>query len=279
MKGILSDVTPVTRRIVLDLRKGNASGPTRAREIIRAIPKAEKAGFIVTRDLEEVLRLAEAIGDRRRVRRNRNEGQVTEFYGFRPRQPQSRENSAVHQARAAFASELQRPIRMRLADLRRSAVLAAAKSVMKHGAAGGSSFEVRSGDQPDYFVEVEKDWSRVNKGRDHWASNIDRHVIMVSRSWLAVRHQIGAGDGTVAGHMLLDATPFLVSGERAVWEARLARTGRGFAAVVEDRWLSCYGRTVTIHRTLQKALVASPPVEYARPPSEEDEAALAALAL
>lgn len=278
MKNVLGTVSPVMRAVVLALRADGASGPTRAREVIRAMAKEAKSGFVVARHLDEALALAASIGERRRVRRERNEGRVASFYGPLRRGAQTAEHAAVRRDRVAFARELLRPIRMRLHDVRYGAVLRAAKASMKHGASGGTDFTIHVSATPDYHVEVTKDWSRVNRGRDTWASNVDDHTITVSPRWLGAHRRIGDGDGTVCGQMLLDAKVFVESGERVVWEARLARTGRGFSAVVEDRWLSCYGRTVTIHRNLKKALAAPPPVEYARPPSPEDEAALASLA-
>jgi hypothetical protein len=269
-KGILSDASPVMRRVVLTLRKRNVSSITAAKNVVSSMPKATRAGFVTSRDISTAFAMAEACGRRRslRARRNTLYGAM-QFYGRRSA------GTPSGSSRALLATHLQRPIRRRLIDLREAKVVNAAKLVMKYGAAGGSEFHVHVAPIGEYTVLTEKDWTRVNSGKDNWASLVDRHHITVTPRWLGAVRRIGDGFATVDEYMILDAKPFVEGIHRSVWEARLARTGRGFQAVVEDRFLSCYGRHVTIHKTLKKALEAKPPAPTER---ELDEAALAKLA-
>ncbi|MEL6061827.1 MULTISPECIES: hypothetical protein [unclassified Methylobacterium] len=289
--GILAVLTPAQRRIAIAIRKANASSVTAAHDLVSRERDALQDGIaeriVAKRDVPVAFEAANDSWRARRVKGKRGENLLSawEWFGHMRRQPQANETISAMRDRQAFARDIARPIRLRLDDLRNGAVIEAAKRVMRHGGSGGTRWQINAdmldaGDgRGAYRTETQKVWGK----NDNWPSQRDHHSIFVSKRWLAVRKRIGDGDGTVCGsHLLLDAIPFLEDGGRAVFEARLARPGRGYSAVVEDLWLSCYGRKVTIHRTLKAALSAKPPRPEAPPPREaspEDDAALADLAL
>jgi hypothetical protein len=284
---ILGTVTPLMRMLVLLIITRGAHSLSGAKSVIsyaREIEPAAFAGFKITRHVPEAFELAEQIRKVRGMRKRRVGLGTREWYGTRRSPALTTVQWNLRRDRAQLAERFRtEPLQHRLSVYRRLTVLEAAQQVMKHGASGGTQWHVGSGDEPSYRVEVLKDWTRVNKGRDTWASNVDHHRITVGRSWLSVHRLIGDGTAIVDGRFLLDAKPFLDAGDRKIWEASLVRTGRGFSAVVEGVWLSCYGRDVTVHKDLKRALGAPPPTDYASADSidpallDEDEAFLADL--
>lgn len=276
--GLLAVCTPAQRQLALTLSKGAVQSATAAQKMASRLRK-EIPGLVIARDLAIAYGAVEEMRRYRSAKRERDSYRARDWYGPRRRAVQRSEDVRRSDARQSLAVHLAKPIRWRLETLRENLVLTAARAVMRHGASGGSRFIVRCGQEPGYEVVTEKDWTRVNKGRDTWASLVDRHQITVAPRWLGARRRIGDGSGKVDGRFLLDAGLFLESGDRAIWEARLARTGRGFQAVVEGAWLSCYGRDVTVHKNLKAALAAKPPAPPAPLPAPEDAAALADLAV
>ncbi|MCJ2060589.1 hypothetical protein MKL09_29200 [Methylobacterium sp. J-048] len=280
---VLGASTAITRKLVLLIIERNAHSLSAAKEVVSAA-RREPGDFshvVLKRDVPAAFELAEQIRKIHSMRRGRVGFRTHQWYGGRRTQPQSAADRNRRMDRARLAERFRtEPLRHRLAVQRRMAVLEAAQRVMKYGASGGSRWEVGSGDEPDYHVEVVKDWARVNKGRDTWASNVDHHHITVSRSWLAVHKRIGDGTAIVDGRFLLDAKLFLDAGDRKIWEASLARSGRGFQAVVEQVWVSAYGRDVTVDKDLKRALAAPPPAGFTPvDPAllDQDEAYLAEL--
>lgn len=285
-KNLLGTATPIMRQVTLIILREGASSITAAGIVLRESRREVNPGpFTFKRDLPVAFALAEEIRRRRRMRRERNDGlglMVWYGYGRIHTQRQTPAQEKLKDERARFAKRLERHIVRRVSDLRNPLVLAAAKRVMKHGASGGCTFNIHCLPTAWYGVTVTKDWRRVNKGRDQWASLCDEHNITITPRWLGLHRLIGAGDGTVEGRFLLDARLFHESEDRRIWEARTARTGRGYQAIVENVWLSCYGKAVTVHPTLNSAVAAKPPalqVEIERPLPGEDDLALSALAV
>ena len=268
-------VTPVMRAVVLELRKQHVSTKTAATDVVRAMPKDAKSGFVVTRHIEEATDLVNACFKRRHAKEYRNLGwKAASFYGLVPSR-QNREARALMEGRATLAKRLTARIQTRQKNLREEMAIPAAKRVMKHGASAGSAFFVHIAPDADYTVETQRVWHGVNRGRDQWARLADTHHITLTPRWLGAVRRIGTA--TVDKRFILDATPFFESHGRSVWTARLARTGRGYQAKVEDGFLSVYGKDVTVHATLRAALNAQPPalaVEIERPIPDEDVEAI-----
>ncbi len=262
--GILATATPQMRQVVLLLLRQNVHSMNGATNVLRNNRQALLPGrFTATRDLPVAFELAEAIREVRRDKEYRATYRHSRYYGRHMRQQlQSDDARRVSDDRAVLARKIQggaRAMRVRLNEFREQRVLLAARRVMKHGASGGSRWTVRSGPEASYVVDTVKEWDRVNRGRDHWASLVDHHTITVLPRWLGTIPRIGDGSGIVDGRFLLDARPFLEAGRRMIWEAVLVRTGRGFQAVEELRWLSCYGDHVTVQPSLKRALSCPPP--------------------
>ncbi|KQP92963.1 hypothetical protein [Methylobacterium sp. Leaf117] len=277
---ILDTATPGMRAVVLAIRKDYGSGSNnRCRAIIRDMPAEAKAGFVVARHLDDAIALAYSMDSRRADKKGRDVGwRSRPFYGRKWILMQGAQ-AKLRDDRAKLAERLNRPIRVRQSTRREDLAIPAAKAVMKHGAPGGTRFHVRIAEVASYEVRTEKNWLRVNRGRDQWASLQDEHFIELLPTWTATIRRLGMA--TVEKRFILDATPFLETPGRSVWEARTARTGRGYQAVVETVWLSFYGKAVTVHTSLHAALNAKLPalqVEIERPLPDEDDAALSALA-
>ncbi|KQO57992.1 hypothetical protein ASF24_15195 [Methylobacterium sp. Leaf86] len=280
-KNLLGTATPQMRVVALAIRKAQCSGrKTRCREVVRDLPAESTVGFVNARHLDEAIALADSMDDRRDSKKNRHiNWRARAFYGPNWNMMEGAAGKLRHE-RVLLAEQLNFPIRDRLTYRREQLALPAARWVMKHGAPGGTHFVVRIAEVASYEVRTEKNWVRVNRGKDHWASLSDTHFIDLLPTWTATVRRLGMA--TVADRwFILDATMFVETPGRSVWEARVTRTGRGYQAVVERVWLSFYGKAVTVHTSLHAALNAKPPVlqvEIERPLPDEDDAALSALA-
>lgn len=270
---ILGPVSPVMRTVTCALLKARADNRTHATNVVRGLSKEAKAGFVQTRHLDTALELAAACRKRHRDKPGNGLGgrfcSMT-FFGIRSAMQQNEDHKRSSD-RARLALHMERPIWIRLTDLRDETAIPAAKAVMKHGASGGSRFFVTVGPEADYRVVMQRVWF----GNDDWARLIDEHHITVRPTWIGTVRRLGSA--TVGRHFIVDATPFLEMPGRSVWTARLARTGRGYQAVIETSFLSVYGDDITVHGTLQKALSTKPPagaVQVEPPIPDEDLAAL-----
>lgn len=278
---LLATATPEMRAVVLAIQKDYGTGSrTRCREIIRDMPAEAKAGFVVARHLDDAIALAYSMDSRRKEKPSRDLGwRARPFYGRRWTLMEGAP-ARLRDDRAKLAERLNQPIRVRQSTRREDLAIPAAKAVMKHGAPGGTRFHVRIAEVASYEVQTSKNWLRVNRGRDQWATLQDDHFIDVLPTWTGVVRRLGMA--IVERRFILDATPFVETPGRSVWEARTARTGRGYQAVVETVWLSFYGKAVTVHTSLHAALKAQPPVlqvEIERPLPDEDDLALSVLAV
>ena len=220
---ILGSVDALMRMVVLLIIGKGAHSLAAAKAVVR-IARREPGPlrkFTLAHDVPRAFELAEQIRKVGSMRRGRVGFRTHEWYGSRRTQHQSAAQYNLKRDRARLAERFRtEPLRTRLAVQRRLSVLEAAQKVMRYGASGGTQWHVGSGDEPDYHVEVEKDWSRVNKGSDTWASRVDTHHITVSRSWLAAHKRIGDGTGVVDGRFL-SAAPLMTRLCGPAWPAAL----------------------------------------------------------
>jgi len=269
------------RAVVLAIRKDYGTGTkTRCRAIVRDMPAEAKAGFVIKRHLDEAIDLAFRMDTRRADRKGRNMGWNARPFYERKWTVMQGAAAKLRDDRAELAKHLRLPIPVRLTKRRDEVAIPAARAVMKHGAPGGTHWVVKIAEAASYEVRTEKNWTRVNAGKDTWATLRDEHHIDLLPTWTNVVRRLGRA--TVEKRFILDAVPFVETPGRSVWEARTARTGRGYQAVVETVWLSFYGKAVTVHTSLHAVLNAKPPVlqvEIDRPLPDEDDLALSALAV
>lgn len=131
----------------------------------------------------------------------------------------------------------------RLDALRRAAVTNAAKSMLRHGAAGGHTMKVSFA--PDeskvtYVVTMNQNRDTYAGSFKGWAANEDHHRITVPKDWrLRVERK---GLANLDGLLTLDAHPLMSDGDVQVYAATWARQGRGYNVHVDHGYIAVLGR-------------------------------------
>jgi hypothetical protein len=209
---------------------------------IRDMPKEARGGMTLKAAVEAIVEVCEVLAAAR-----------AQFMNARYRQSTERPTYAA-----------------RLQAIRKKAVVAAAKQVVKYGATGGTEWNVHcEGGDPGYFVERGRDWNTYSRNTK-WPAMIDEHNITVPRDWRLRVRSIGSGDGVVEDAMILDAV--LDVGDeygRAVYRSRVVRAGRGYGVKVSDEWISCWpGGKASLHKSYDRAM-ADPVPEGLNIPSQD----------
>lgn len=197
-------------------------------DYIRDMPKETRDGMSLKAAVEAIGEVCEVLAAAR-----------AQFMNARYRQPTER---------LSYAARIQK--------VRKKAVVAAAKQVVKYGATGGTEWSVRcEGGEPSYLVERGRDWNTYSR-HTKWPATVDEHTIVIPRDWRLRVRPIGSGDGVVEDAMILDAV--LDVGDeygRAVYRARVVRAGRGYSVKVSDEWISCWpGGKASLHRSYDRAM-------------------------
>jgi len=131
----------------------------------------------------------------------------------------------------------------RLDALRRAAVTNAAKSMLRHGAAGGHTMKVSFA--PDeskvtYVVTMNQNRDTYAGSYKGWVANEDHHRITVPNDWrLRVERK---GLANLDGMLTLDAHPLMSDGDVQVYAATWARQGRGYNVHVDHGYIAVLGR-------------------------------------
>ncbi len=143
----------------------------------------------------------------------------------------------------------------RLDEVRRSAVVATAKSCLRYGAAGGSSFRVSlTGDPAAVGYEVVISSNRdTYRGRfKGWSATEDHHRICVPADWrLRVQRR---GLATAGGMLTLDLQPLLGHGDIELFAAVWVGQGRGYGANVYRGVIARLGWEVYHAEDVQQAI-------------------------
>ncbi|UVF18453.1 hypothetical protein HPT29_018445 [Microvirga terrae] len=253
----LAAATPAMRAVAVCLAdiRGRLS-PTAAKRAIRKMPAEKRAGFVITRHLNQALELAQ------RVRTVRKMPRRTGSRPWHARADQAK-------GRAALADRLQVEIQQRRDNHVFEALRRAARWVMKYGAPGGTNWNIAytvAGEAPGYDLQCERVYGVYKGAYKGWAANLDVHTITVPRDWLSRVKRI-TQDGVVKERLILDAE-YLVRADddtRTVYRVLIARRGPGYRAVVETRYISCWPFGVTtLHATERAALSAGVPDEVRR---------------
>lgn len=136
---------------------------------------------------------------------------------------------------------ISRNLHERLRGIRVAAVIAAAKSCVRHGAPSGTSFKVTLTDDPSevgYRTEVR--------------ANEDHHFITVPTDWRArvLKH----GLANVDGFLTLTAQPLAAPRCLELFRATWAERGRGYAVNVRRGFIARHGEVAFHAETIQAAL-------------------------
>lgn len=143
----------------------------------------------------------------------------------------------------------------RLEKLRQRAVLATAKSCLRHGAAGGSSFKVRLTTNPaavGYVVTMDSNRDTYLGKFKGWAASEDHHVITVPADW-RVRVQ-RRGLAVVGGMLTLDLQPLVGHGDVELFQAVWVSQARGFGVTVHRGVMARLGEEVFHAPDVQEAI-------------------------
>jgi hypothetical protein len=253
----MAAATPVMRAIALSLAgiPGKLT-PTAAKRKIRDMQADERKAFVITRDLDPAIDLAKRVQAARKIPRRA---------GARPWHARADRANA----RAALAKRLQVEIRQRRDDHVFKTLREAAMQVMRHGAPGDTDWDIEHtlpGETPRYDLQCERVFDVYRGSYKGWGANRDVHTIRVSRNWLTRVKPI-ASDGITQGCLILDAECLVATADdtRAVYKVLVARKGRGYSAVVETQYASCWPLGVTIlHSTERAAIDEEVPSEVGR---------------
>lgn len=146
-------------------------------------------------------------------------------------------------------------LRERLRGIRVAAVIAAAKSCVRHGAPGGTSFKVTLTDDPSevgYTLEVSSKWVSYLGAVKGWRANEDHHFITVPTDWRT--RVLKRGLATVDGFLTLSAQPLAAPQGFELFRATWAERGRGYAVNVRRGFIARHGETAFHADTIQGAL-------------------------
>ncbi len=143
----------------------------------------------------------------------------------------------------------------RLQRLRQNAVLAAAKSCLRHGAAGGSSFKVRLTRNPaevGYTVTIDSNRDTYRGHYKGWAATEDHHAITVPADW-RVRVQ-RRGLAMVGGMLTLDLQPLMDHGDIELFQAVWVSQARGYKVTTHRGVIARLGEEVFHAPSLEEAI-------------------------
>jgi hypothetical protein len=249
--------TPVMRAVAVLLADvpGRLT-PTAAKREIRDMQANRRQGFVVTRNLDQAIDLATRIQAARKIPRRA---------GARP--CYARADQA--DARAALAERLQIKIHQRRDNHVFKILHDAAMQVMRHGAPGGTRWDIAytlPGEPARYDLQCERVFDVYRGAYKGWGANRDIHTIRVPRNWLTRVNRI-ASDGVAKGSLILDAECLIATADdtRAIYKVLVARNGRGYSAIVETRYASCWPHGVTtLHSTESAAIDETVPDEVSR---------------
>ena len=228
---------------LLKLAKAAAGFDTKkeAREALQS------SGFVATPQVvDELLQAAVHIAD---AHRNREHGVILKRLGHIPK---------VSLARAADRKPVLLPKgtpSTRLVALRVKAVATAARSMMRHGAAGGHTIRVAfalDASKVNYTVTMGQNRDTYAGAYKGWSANEDHHLITVPQDWrLRVERK---GLATLGGMMTLDAHPLMPDGDVNVYAATWARQARGYDVKVDRGYIALLGSEHFHAETAQAAI-------------------------
>lgn len=148
-----------------------------------------------------------------------------------------------------------RNLHERLRGIRVAAVIAAAKSCVRHGAPGGTSFKVTLTDDPSevgYRIEVRPNWVTYLGAVKGWRANEDHHFITVPTDWRT--RVLKRGLANVDGFLTLNAQQMAAPQGLELFRATWAERARGYAVNVRRGFIARNGEVAFHADTIQGAL-------------------------
>ena len=145
---------------------------------------------------------------------------------------------------------------------------------MRHGGSGGSTWNITLGGETVSYVEAPRRFTEWKRGNPY-AKVADDHVIHIPARWWVRVARIGNGSGIVGDRLILDARRIVgtADGDRAIYSATVARPGRGYTAVVEQVFISCWSDVANIRKTFTAATPEPVPAEIRQRDAAANEAA------
>lgn len=131
----------------------------------------------------------------------------------------------------------------RLVALRVKTVATAARSMMRHGAAGGHTIRVAfalDASKVDYAVTMGQNRDTYAGAYKGWSASEDHHVITVPKDWRVRVERKGLAN--LGGMMTLDAHPLVPDADVLVYAATWARQGRGYDVKIDRGYIAMLGR-------------------------------------
>jgi hypothetical protein len=133
----------------------------------------------------------------------------------------------------------------RLEQLRKTAIVSAAKSCLRHGAAGGSSFQVRLTKNPaevGYTVTIESNRDTYRGRFKGWAATEDHHAITAPIDWRV--RVLKRGLATTGGMLTLDLHPLVGQGDIELFQAVWVSQARGYGVAAHRGVIARLGSEV-----------------------------------
>ena len=232
--------TPTTANL-LKLAKTAAGFDTKkgAREAL------QNAGYVATPQVvDQMLQAAVHIAH---AHRNRENGVILKRLGHIPK--------ATYVARVPPVMLPKGTPSTRLVALRVKTVAAAARSMMRHGAAGGHTIRVAfalEASKVSYTVTMGQNRDTYAGAYKGWSASEDHHAITVPKDWRVRVERKGLAN--LGGMMTLDAHPLVPDGDVLVYAATWARQGRGFDVKVDHGYIAMLCREHFHAETAQAAI-------------------------
>jgi hypothetical protein len=118
-------------------------------------------------------------------------------------------------------------------------VVATARTLMRHGASGGHTMNVKfalDASKVNYLVKMDQNRDTYGGSYKGWTANEDHHLIVVPIDWrLRVERK---GLAALGGMLTLDAHPLLQDGQVVLYAATWARQGRGYEVKVDRGYIA-----------------------------------------
>lgn len=242
----IAALDPAVRACVVSVARATSPTFTLAQATYRDVPKAARR-MTLPDGARAILSLANEVKSARSAR------------GL-ARARQTGNRSPLASGRAALARYNATALELRTEDRTEAAFLKAAKRVMRHGGSGGSTWNVILGGATASYVEAPRRFTEWKHGNPY-AKVADDHVVHIPARWWVRVAPIGDGSGVVDGRLVLDARRIVgtADGDRAVYSATVARPGRGYTAVVEQAFISCWSDVATVKKTFAAATAEAVP--------------------
>lgn len=147
------------------------------------------------------------------------------------------------------------PPAQRLIQTREALAVASAKRCLRHGAAGGSTFQVSVApalDAVGYRILEGWNWDTYGGKFKGWRALEDHHRIAIPHDWLSRVYKRGLA--CAGGMFTLSVLPLVPAGDIELFQAKWVEQGRGYSVKVRDGFIAHCGDVVYHADTADKAV-------------------------